>query len=49
MFFVTRLKDGTAYDVVKPHAVPDRGGVVADEWIAVRTPQTQATYAPEQP
>jgi len=49
VFFVTRMKDGTAYDVVKRHAVPDRGGVVADEWIALRTPQTKAKYEPGQP
>jgi len=29
--------------------VPDRGGVVADEWIALRTPQTKAKYEPGQP
>ena len=39
VFFVTRLKDGTAYDVVPRHAVPTQGGVVADDWIALRTPQ----------
>lgn len=49
VFFVTRMKDGTAYDVVKRHAVPERGGVVADEWIALRTPQTKAKYAPGEP
>ena len=31
VFFVTRLKEGTAYDVVKRHAVPSVGGVVADD------------------
>ncbi len=45
VFFVTRMKDGAAYDVVKRHAVPERGGVVADEWIAWRTPLTRAVRA----
>jgi len=49
VFFVTRLKDGTAYEVVKRHAVPSVGGVVADEWIALRSPQSAAKYEPGQP
>jgi hypothetical protein len=49
VFFVTRLKDGTAYDVVKRHPVPSVGGVVADEWIALRSPQSAAKYEPGQP
>ena len=48
-FFVTRLKGGTAYDVVARHAVPAQGGVVADEWIALRTPQSAAKYEPGRP
>lgn len=49
VFFVTRLKDGTAYDVVQTQLVPTRGGVVADEWIALRTPQSAAKYEPGRP
>lgn len=49
VFFVTRMKDGTAYEVVKRQPVPAVGGVVADEWIALRSPQSAATYAPEEP
>ncbi len=46
-FSVTGMKDGTAYDVVKRHPVRDRGDVVADEWIALRTPQTRTKYEPD--
>ena len=35
VFFVTRLKDTVAYEVVKRQPVPDRGHVRADEWIAL--------------
>jgi hypothetical protein len=35
--------------VVHRHAVPARGGVVADEWIALRTPQSAAKYEPGRP
>src|SRR5438128_8251085 len=49
VFFVTRMKEGTAYDVVKRHAVPSVGGVVADEWIALRSPQSAAKYEPGLP
>ncbi len=45
VFFVTRLKDGTAYDVIERHAVPTQGGVVVDEWIALRTPQRDQVRA----
>ncbi len=47
--FVTRLKDNTAYVVVEKRAVPSRGGVVADELIALCGPLTQTKYAPERP
>jgi hypothetical protein len=47
--FVTRMKDGTAYEVVKRQPVPVNGGVVADDWIALRSPQSAAKYAPELP
>ena len=46
--FVTRMKDGTR-SVVERRPVPTRGGVVADELIALRTPQSAAKYAPELP
>ncbi|MDA1184556.1 MAG: IS4 family transposase [Acidobacteria bacterium] len=49
VFFVTRLKDGTAYDVVQRQPLPTRGGVVADDWIALRSPQSAAKYAPGRP
>jgi hypothetical protein len=49
IFFVTRLKDATAYEVVARHPVPTRGGVVADDWIALRSPQSAAKYAPGLP
>jgi len=49
VFFVTRLKDGTAYDVVARHAGPARGGVVTDDWIALRSPQSAAKYEPGRP
>ena len=49
VFFVTRLKETTVYDVVARQPVPTRGGVVADEWIALRSPQGAATYEPGRP
>jgi hypothetical protein len=49
VFFVTRLKEGTAYDVVQQHAVPTQGGVVADEWIALQSPPSAAKYEPGRP
>jgi len=44
VFFVTRLKDTVAYEVVKRHAVPDRGHVQADEWIALTGQQASHKY-----
>lgn len=44
VFFVTRLKEGVAYEVVTRQAVPARGGVRADEWIALTGPQASHTY-----
>ncbi len=35
VFFVTRMKDGTAYEVVERRPVPSQGGVVTDKWIAL--------------
>lgn len=49
VFFVTRMKDGASYDVVKRHPVPAQRGVVADEWIVLRTPQSAAKYEPGLP
>jgi Transposase DDE domain/Domain of unknown function (DUF4372) len=44
VFFVTRLKDNAAYEVVKRHPVPSRGGVLADEWIVMTGAVTQRKY-----
>jgi hypothetical protein len=49
IFFVTRMKEGTAYDVIERRPIPVQGGVVADEWIALRTPQSAAKYEPGLP
>ena len=43
------MKDGTAYDVVARQPVPERGGVLADDWIALRSPQSAAKYEPGRP
>jgi hypothetical protein len=44
VFFVTRLKDGTAYEVIDRRPVPIQGGVVADERIALTSPRSTAKY-----
>ncbi len=49
VFFVTRIKDNTAYQVIKRHPVPERGLVVADEWIVLTGPLTQQKYEPGRP
>ena len=49
VFFVTRLKTRTAYDVVQAHDVPSRGGGGADEWSSLSSPQSAATYEPGLP
>ena len=49
VWFVTRMKEHITYEVVNRLDVPSRGGVMADEWIVLRSPQSAATYAPEQP
>jgi hypothetical protein len=49
VFFVTRLKEGIAYEVIEPRPVPERGRVVADALIALRSPQSAAAYAPGLP
>jgi len=49
VYFVTRLKESTAYEVIQRQPLPTRGGVVADEWIVLRSPQSAAKYAPGLP
>lgn len=49
VFFVTRMKDNTQYEVVEHRSLPTRGGIVADEWIVLRGPRTQTKYAPGRP
>lgn len=49
VYFVTRLKESTAYDVIQRQPLPTRGGGVADEWIVLRSPQSAAKYAPGLP
>lgn len=44
VFFVTRLKDTVAYEVVQRNPVPDRGHVRADEWIVLTGQQTSHKY-----
>lgn len=44
VFFVTRLKDGVAYEVVKRHPVPERTQVRADEWIVLTGQQAGKKY-----
>ena len=44
VFFVTRLKDNTAYEVVERRPVPQRGHVVADELIVLTGVRTQEKY-----
>ena len=47
--FVTRMKDNTAYTVIERHAVPTRGGVVADDWIVLASPSSATKYPPGRP
>lgn len=49
VFFVTRMKEGTAFEVVQDNPVPRHGGVVADAWIALRSAPSAAKYPPETP
>ena len=44
VFFVTRMKDNTAYEVIERRPVPERGPVVADELIVLTGPKTQTKY-----
>ncbi len=49
VFFVTRMKENTTYEVVERRPVPTRRHVVADEWIALTGPLTQQKYVPGRP
>ena len=49
VWFVTRMKETIAYEVVKRLDIPTQGGVIADEQIVLRSAQSAAKYAPEQP
>jgi len=49
VFFVTRAKAGMDYEVVQQQPVPERGGIVADAWVALRGPLTQQKYEPGRP
>ena len=44
VYFVTRLKAGTAYEVVERRPIPSRGGVIADEWILLTGTRTRTAY-----
>lgn len=44
VFFVTRLKEQIAYEVVQRHPVPERGHVRADEWIVLTGQQAGRKY-----
>lgn len=49
VWFVTRLKDNTAYEVVETRPVPQRGGVVSDELIVLTSPASATKYPAELP
>lgn len=44
VFFVTRLKAGTAYEVIERRPLPTRGGVIADDWIALTGARAAKAY-----
>jgi len=44
VFFVTRLKDNAAYEVVHNHPLPQRGNVRADQIIRFTGPKTKLKY-----
>jgi hypothetical protein len=44
VFFVTRLKDNAAYEVVENHPVPQHSNVLADQTIRFTGPQTSLKY-----
>jgi hypothetical protein len=49
VYFVTRVKDRTAYTVIDRRPVPSRGGVIADETIALDSPTSARKYEPGRP
>ena len=44
VFFVTRLKDNAAYEVVQSRPLPQRGSVLADQIIRFTGPKTRLKY-----
>lgn len=49
VFFVTRMKDNTAYTAIERHAVPTQGGILADEWIALTSAPSAAVHPSDRP
>lgn len=49
VFFVTRAKRNLDYQVVEPRAVPQRGGIVTDEWIALGGVKSEEKYVAGRP
>ena len=49
VFFVTRLRADATYAVVQSFAVPERGGIVADESIVLPTAHSLARYPADLP
>jgi hypothetical protein len=49
VYFVTRMKEGTAYEILESRPVPSHGGVVGDHRIALMTPQSTAKYEQGRP
>lgn len=47
VFFVTRLKDNAAFQIVKQHPVPQSGNILFDETIRLTVPQTSHKYPKE--
>ncbi|MDO8655349.1 MAG: IS4 family transposase [bacterium] len=44
VFFVTRLKDNAAYEVIENRPLPQRGNVLVDQIIRFTVPQTRLKY-----
>ena len=44
VFFVTRLKASTVYEVVERRPIPTRGGVIGDEWIMLTGTRAAKAY-----
>jgi hypothetical protein len=49
VFFVTRAKRNLDYEVVERRPVPLRGGIVTDEWIALRGLKSEEKYVARRP